>query len=153
MAFAFDAAAMGTFRGLALLASHPENADSVRQEIADQAGSFYLPYLRATVLKSLRLWPATPLVLRESTAPTEWESGEMPTGTATVIFAPFYHRDDQRLPFANQFAPQLAGWEGAHKAGRLSRSAQGPQRAQDVNWCFCFRLQCFPPCSWIRSGN
>jgi cytochrome P450 len=90
-----------------MLASHPENGDYVRQEIADQAGSFYLPYLRATVLESLRLWPTTPLVLRESTGPTEWESGEMPTGTAIVIFAPFFRRDDQRLPFANQFAPQL----------------------------------------------
>jgi cytochrome P450 len=49
----------------------------------------------------------TPLVLRESAAPTECESGEMPAGTAIVIFAPFFHRDDERVHFANRFAPQL----------------------------------------------
>ena len=104
---AFDAAAMATFRALALLATHPEHADQARQEIANRAGSFYLPYLRATVLESLRLWPTSPLVLRESKAVTEWETGDMPAGTAIVIFAPFFHRDDERLPFANEFSPQL----------------------------------------------
>ncbi|MCP3804386.1 hypothetical protein NLX83_34475 [Allokutzneria sp. A3M-2-11 16] len=64
--FAFDAAGMATFRTLALLASHP----SIPR---DQ------DHLRASVLESLRLWPTTPLVLRDSTV----------DGSTLLIPAPF----------------------------------------------------------------
>jgi cytochrome P450 len=106
--FAFDPAGMTTFRSLALLAAHPEHADRVRDEIrADQTNGQHLPLLRATVLESLRLWPTTPLVLRDTTRETQWETGTMPPGTGIVIYAPFFHRDDQRLPFADRLAPEL----------------------------------------------
>ena len=39
--------------------------------------------------------------------PTEWETGVMPAQTGIMIYAPFFHRDDQRLPYANHFAPEL----------------------------------------------
>jgi cytochrome P450 len=110
--FAFDPAGMTTFRSLALISTHPEHAESVREEI--QAGlepeSHPLPQLRATVLESLRLWPTTPTVLRETTRDTEWENGVMPAGTGILIFAPFFHRDDTRLDFADRLAPEL--WLG-----------------------------------------
>ncbi len=66
-----------------------------------------MPYLRAVVLESLRLWPTTPLLLRESTIATAWENGVIPAHTSIVIFTPFFHRDDQRLPYADRFAPEL----------------------------------------------
>jgi cytochrome P450 len=53
------------------------------------------------------LWPTTPMVLRQSTVETEWETGIMPAKTGIMIFAPFFHRDDQRLPYANSLAPEL----------------------------------------------
>ena len=31
----------------------------------------------------------------------------MPAGTGILIFAPFFHRDDERLPYAHRFAPEL----------------------------------------------
>jgi cytochrome P450 len=74
------------------------NDDSRRRE---------LPYLRACVLESLRLWPTTPMVLRETTAPTTWETGELRAKTGILIFANFFHRDDQRLPYAERFMPEL----------------------------------------------
>jgi cytochrome P450 len=60
--FAFDPAGMTTFRTLALLASHPDQAARVRNEIKprDGAAQQNLPYLRACVLESLRLWPTSP---------------------------------------------------------------------------------------------
>lgn len=106
--FAFDPAGMTTFRALALLATHPEHAAKARQELQeDESGRQYLPYLRATILESLRLWPTTPLVLRQSTSETEWETGTMPADTGILIYAPFFHRDDRHLPYADQFTPEI----------------------------------------------
>lgn len=102
--FAFDAAAWATFRALSLLTSHPGAAETARQELS---GAPDLPYLRATVLESLRLWPTTPLLLRDTTEETSWATGTLPAGTAIVIFAPFFHRDDQNVPEAHSFAPEL----------------------------------------------
>jgi cytochrome P450 len=126
--FAFDPAGMTTFRALALLASHPEQARRAREEVdhrADPARA-ELPRLRATVLESLRLWPTTPLVLRETTADTTWHTGRLPAGTGLLIFAPFFHRDDQRLQYADRFTPEL--WldgRTAHDAPLIPFSA-GP---------------------------
>jgi len=107
--FAFDAAGMATFRALALLATHPEQAARARQEIRERAGleRKLLPFLRATLLESVRLWPTTPAILRQSTRATEWDQGTMPARTGVLVFTPFFHRDDQRLPHANGFTPEL----------------------------------------------
>jgi cytochrome P450 len=104
--FAFDSAGIATARALALLAAHPEAMRRAREE-SSAAGTAPQPCLRAAILESLRLWPTTPLVLRETTRPTEWETGVMPPGTGVVIYAPFFHRDGERQPFADRFAPEL----------------------------------------------
>lgn len=103
--FAFDAAGIVTFRALALIATHPEQAEAVRAELrgTDLSQPARLPYLRACVLESIRLWPTTPALLRESTRTTAWG----PTGTTSVIYTPFFHRDADTLPFANDFAPRI----------------------------------------------
>jgi len=105
--FAFDPAGMTTFRALALLATHPDHADEARGEIEALGGTHGhpLPFLRACVLESLRLWPTTPMVLRQTRAETHWENGVMPAGTGVMIFAPFFHRDDEELPYADRFEP------------------------------------------------
>jgi cytochrome P450 len=106
--FAFDPAGMATFRALALLAAHPQQAAQAQDEIKQSGASVsVLPMLRASVLESLRLWPTTPLVLRETTREVAFETGTLPAGTPIAIFAPFFHRDDQRLPYADRFAPEL----------------------------------------------
>jgi cytochrome P450 len=96
--FAFDAAGMAVFRTLALLDAH----GSYRQRVRDD-----LPLLRAAVLESLRLWPTTPAVLRDTTASTDWATGTLPKGSAVLIFAPFFHRDARRLPYADSFCPEI----------------------------------------------
>lgn len=99
--FAFDAAGMATFRALALLDAHPEVARRARAE------EFPFALLRATVLESVRLWPTTPAILRDATAPVAFDSGVLPARAALVILAPFFHRDGERLEFADRFAPEL----------------------------------------------
>lgn len=107
--FAFDAAGIATFRALALLATHPEHAQRVRAELAeaDLSVAADLPYLRACVLESVRLWPTTPVILRDNTEETTWNDGVVPARTAFVIPAPFFHRDEQRLPYADSFVPEM----------------------------------------------
>lgn len=100
--FAFDAGNWASFRALALLTDHPGAVDRARDEL-DRAPD--LPYLRSVMLESLRLWPTTPLILRDTTEETSWRTGTLPAGASVVIFAPFFHRDDQRLPQAHSFDP------------------------------------------------
>ena len=135
--FAFDPAAMATWRALALLATHPEHLERARVEARSVARAQHgsggaasqgvhggvspdaqataqpapddrrlrLPFLRACVLESLRLWPTAPLVLRETTRPTEWSNGRMPAQTHVALVAPFFHRDDENLEHAHRFHP------------------------------------------------
>jgi hypothetical protein len=106
--FAFDPTGMTTFRSLALLATHPHYLAGAREEAANiEVASHRPPLLRATVHESLRLWPTTPLILRESIAATEWEPGTMPAHIGIIIFAPFFHRDSERLPYADRFFPEV----------------------------------------------
>ncbi|WP_111412251.1 cytochrome P450 [Billgrantia lactosivorans] len=115
--FAFDPAGMATFRTLALLAAHPEAARRARREAAslERQTTPELPYLRACVLESLRLWPTTPMLLRQSTETTLWENGAMPADTSLLILAPYFHRDERHLASANRFDPDL--WLKPEAAG------------------------------------
>ncbi|HVV14558.1 cytochrome P450 [Amycolatopsis sp.] len=101
--FAFDAAGIVTFRTLALLASHPQAAARARAELTDLENPQQLPFLRACVLESVRLWPTTPALLRESVEDTAWGR----QGTTLLVFTPFFHRDGQRLPYADRFEPDI----------------------------------------------
>jgi cytochrome P450 len=122
--FAFDAVGITGFRTLALLATHPEPAARVRQEI--DRGGWDLPYLRACVVDAVRLWPTTPAILRQTTRPTEWGGGTLPEGAGVLVFTPFFCRDDERLAQAHRFAPEL--WLGRDPAdnGALTPFSAGP---------------------------
>lgn len=133
--FAFDAAAIAGFRALALLASHPGHARHAQAEAATRAlpqqeQGQPLPFLRACVLEALRLWPTTPMILRQSTAETRWDAGgaraSMPADTGILIHAPFFHRDDARLPWADRFTPSLWLDDGARQDAPLVPFSDGP---------------------------
>jgi cytochrome P450 len=105
--FAFDAAGATAFRTLALLSTHAPQRRQVREELAawDPAGPPMLPYLSACVLETVRLWPTTLAVLRESTAVTVWDQTSLPRGTSFVIFSALLNRDGEHLPDADRFQP------------------------------------------------
>jgi cytochrome P450 len=106
--FAFDPAGMTTFRALALLASSPGHLRRAREEAGSlDAAHEPLGFLRASALEALRLWPTTPLVLRETTEEVEFDGRRMPARTHIIIFAPYFHRDDTRLAYAHRFAPEI----------------------------------------------
>ena len=88
--FAFDAAGIAAYRALALLSAQPDSAERDRE------------YLQAAVLDSVRLWPTTMVILRETTRPV----GEHPAGSAFVIINSYFQRDPA-LPYADRFAPEI----------------------------------------------
>ncbi|UQA91405.1 cytochrome P450 [Streptomyces halobius] len=132
--FAYDAAAIATYSALALLASHPEHADRVRTEIdatdpTQPATADALPLLRACILESLRLWPTSLAILRDTTAETTWHNGTTtPADTGVVYYSSFFHRDAQHLPHADQFEPD-AWLDGRNKDNwALAPFSHGPAK-------------------------
>ncbi|GAB2714454.1 cytochrome P450 [Nocardia thraciensis] len=109
--FAFDAAGIAVTRALAVLATHPRHRAEAREDAADPDRPGLRRYLRACVLESVRLWPTTPVILRELTAETSWRDGAdrfaTAPGATVLITAPAFHRDPDLLPFADDFAPEI----------------------------------------------
>lgn len=126
--FAFDPGGIAAIRALALLVADPEQGRLVRSELAglDLDRPQELPRVRAAVLDGLRLWPTTPGVLRETVEPTTWATGTLDAGATLVIFAPFFHRDDSRLAYADRFAPELWLGEPALDRWPLIPFSDGP---------------------------
>ncbi|MGI5356579.1 cytochrome P450 [Streptomyces sp. CA-252508] len=106
--FAFDAAGIAAFRTLALLSTHSAQEEQVRNELAvtDLTEPHLLPYTRACLLESVRLWPTTPFLLRESVRETEWGGDVLPAGTEFLLYAPLFHRDES-LPYSDRFTPEI----------------------------------------------
>ncbi len=63
------------------------------------------------MLESVRLWPTTPTILRDTTEDTEWRDGPerftVAAGAALMIVVPAFHRDDDLLLFAHRFTPDI----------------------------------------------
>ncbi|MDO3637966.1 cytochrome P450 [Mycolicibacterium arseniciresistens] len=109
--FAFDAAGIALLRTLALLATHPDHCAHALDEATELDRPQPRPYLRACVLDSLRLWPTTPTILRDTTEDTHWGDGKdrftIPAGAALLIVTPAFHRDEELLAFAHDFTPDV----------------------------------------------
>lgn len=105
--FAYDAAAWTCMRALALITSDAGARTRVTEELAgtDLAEPHDLAYVRACVLDTLRLFPTTPAILRDTTEATHWETGMLERGAGVLVFAPFFHRDDRVQSHADEFAP------------------------------------------------
>jgi hypothetical protein len=105
--FAFDAAGMTSLRVLALLATHPDQLTRALDDVSDVEHASLRPYLRSCVLESVRLWPTTPTILRDTTDDTQWRNGTIAEGAGVMIVVPAFHRDDDVLPFAHNFVPDI----------------------------------------------
>ncbi|GAB3661360.1 cytochrome P450 family protein [Glycomyces tarimensis] len=133
--FAYDAAGLALMRTLALLSVNRGHRHVARCELAsvDPDGPAELPYMRSCVLESLRLWPTTPLVLRDSTAETRWGDATLPKGTSFLIYAPWFHRDAERLPYADRFTPDIWTDGTAEREPALVPFSGGPARCPGRN--------------------
>ncbi|UCN13149.1 cytochrome P450 [Cellulomonas iranensis] len=116
--FAFDAARIALWRALGVVAARPRLQDALRAEaVAASAadGPRVLPLARAVVLESVRLWPTTLVVLRETTAPTRWGDVELPAGHGVALVSAWFHRDPDHRPVADAFTPDA--WDGTRWTG------------------------------------
>lgn len=104
--FAFTAAAMATYRALYLMTALGTEARPVSEE-ARHAQGLDLPLTRATIQESVRLWPTTLVILRESTRETGWRDTTFPAGTVFAMMSSYLHRDRDRLPYADGFTPDI----------------------------------------------
>ena len=130
--FAFDAAGMATIRALAVLSTHPEQLARARLDAQDPERAMPRPYLRACVLESVRLWPTTPAILRDTTEDTAWGRGDdrftVAAGAALLIPVPAFHRDPDTLPFAHTFEPDIWLDGRAERYPQLVPFSAGPAR-------------------------
>lgn len=106
--FAFDAAGSALWRLFAVLGARPSLLEPIVAEAQSPETSPLLAQAGAAVQESLRLWPTTLVVLRQSGEPTVWRDRIAPAGTEFAIVSSVFHRDDQALDFANDFEP--AAW-------------------------------------------
>ncbi len=119
--FASGPAGISAFRTMAILAGAPEAAARVRAEFdrcdastARAARPTPIPYTRASIVETIRLYPTTPMILRQARTDAMIAGMRLPAGAGLMIFAPFFHRDDQRLADAHQFRPER--WLGIDPA-------------------------------------
>lgn len=112
--FAFDGGGMTVFRALAVLLTSNLNTD-IAVDLKDWGqGRTDLPFLRAAVLDAARLWPTTPVLLRQATRETSIGSCKVPHDASIAIYLPFFHRDCERVATADRFAPEF--WRGRDPA-------------------------------------
>jgi cytochrome P450 len=102
--FAFDALGATTWRGLALLAGDPRARSLVSAELTSEPA--HRPYLTATILDTVRLWPTTLVLLRQTTQPSLWRGRDLPTGTTLVALSSYFHRHSRRGADAHRFVPR-----------------------------------------------
>jgi cytochrome P450 len=75
-------------------------------DLAAPAGIDGLKYLEGCVQEAMRLWPTTPMLVRESVVQTLIRGEAVPTGTQVLILNSFNHRDRERYAWADSFAPE-----------------------------------------------
>lgn len=112
-----DALEVHVPRALALIESHPEIAQRIRDEIsgvdlADPSAFSKLKLLEGCIQETVRLWTAVPLLLRRTTKDVELNGAKLEAETQLLVYAAFEHRDlDKYGDLANQFDPDQ--WLGA----------------------------------------
>jgi cytochrome P450 len=128
-----DTLAINAFRALAAILSHPRQRGRVLDEIAELdsepygAGISGLEYLEACLQEAMRLWPTTPMLSRVTLADTDWRGETVPAGTQILIVNAFFHRDRERIPYADRFLPEAWTEGDAPERWELNHFSRGPQ--------------------------
>jgi cytochrome P450 len=128
-----DTLALNLFRALALLATHGEQLHEARAEagavdLEDAGYVAGLHYVAGCLLDTMRLWPTTALFGRVTTRDVEMPAGPVvPEGTQVLIYNVFNHRNRDRVPYADRFAP--GEWSGgdAGESWLFNFFSHGPQ--------------------------
>lgn len=122
--------ATNTIRALALIVAHPEALMRVREELArvdlsSAQGIQQLQYLEGCIQEAMRLWPSTPLLVRETLIEDVLGNTIIPPATQVLILNNFNHRDKETHPFADTFSPEL--WSSGSVNYHFNHFSNGPQ--------------------------
>ena len=134
-----DTLPANVLRALALLATHPQQRAGVDRELGedpsalDARGLAGLPYLRACLHDAMRLWPSTPLLSRETVTDIQFAGEIVPAGTQILWSNVFHHRDRDRVPYADRFAPEEWTDGDAGKNWAFNHFSHGPQGCPGVS--------------------
>ena len=128
-----DTLATNAFRALIALAAHERVFAQVQASVAaadldDPASVAGLDLLGGCLLEAMRLWPTTPMFGRVSLTETRFSRGQVvPAGTPYLIVNLFNHRNRDRIPYADRFAPTV--WVDGDAADDWSFNffSHGPQ--------------------------
>jgi cytochrome P450 len=125
-----------TARALAAILAHPKQEQKVRQEIdgADLTspdGVAGLHYLGQCIQEAMRLWPTTPMLLRETVVEDTLCGVTIPAGTQVIVWNLPNHRDPRRYALADTFSPE--GWEHGRPSPLFNHLSSGPQVCAGVD--------------------
>jgi cytochrome P450 len=122
--------ATNTMRALALIVSHPNVEGRVRQEIQKNGaltpeGIDRLSLLEGCIQEAMRLWPTTPMLMRQTVQGDVLGGNTIPSGTQVVILNGFNHRDWETNPDAGNFCPDF--WLDKRPDYRFNHLSNGTQ--------------------------
>jgi cytochrome P450 len=127
---AWETLATNAVRALALILAHPRAEQRVRQELAatdltSAEGINRLAYLEACLQEAMRLWPTTPVLVRETVTQDTLDGATIPPRTQVLIWNSFNHRDQAAYPLANTFSPEA--WADGRPSPLFNHLSSGPQ--------------------------
>jgi cytochrome P450 len=122
--------ATNTMRALALIVSQPGVEARVRREIQENGtgtpeGVDRMILLEGCVQEAMRLWPTTPMLMRQTVDDDILGGHIIPTGTQVVILNGFNHRDWETNPDAGCFRPDF--WLDKRSDYRFNHLSNGTQ--------------------------
>jgi cytochrome P450 len=125
-----DTLGANAYRTLAAIVADPAVERRVREELAnadlsDPAAVVGLSYLEGCMQEAMRLWPTTPLLIRETTRETTLGGETLDEGTQVIIPNTFNHRDARHVPEADGFRPER--WADAPREYRFNHLSNGSQ--------------------------
>jgi cytochrome P450 len=126
----WETLASNVARALAAILTHPQVEQRVRHELANAdlatpGGIASLNYLGACLQDAMRLWPTTPMLVRETIGPDRLGGESIPPGTQILIWNSPNHRDPARYPFADAFVPEA--WVHGRPSVLFNHLSSGPQ--------------------------
>lgn len=121
---------INTVRALALIVAHRGVEDEVRCEMAAEdlttsEGIDRLSLLGGCLKEAMRLFPTTPLLFRETTAPDLLLGVTVPARSPVLIPNSYNHRDRERVAIADTFCPGF--WLKGEREPLFNPLGGGPQ--------------------------
>ena len=125
-----DTLGANTYRALAAIVADRGVERRVREELdgkdlSDPSAVDGLRYLEGCLEETMRLWPTTPLLARETTRETTLAGAQLEEGTQVVILNTFNHRDPDEVPNADRLDPsRWSNGRGDYRFNHLSNGTQ-----------------------------